>query len=182
MPTTILRPRASAANDKALAAASTSPSFWISGGEKERGEQQAGDTGALGVWRRPGAQPGRNPGQARGRTCLVGHVSPTPSRFVWSRPAQQAGWREDEDQDEDRKDDHVGPSNCDELPAQGLDQPDEDAAQHRAGDAANAAWDRRGKGPQARAIANEKARVVVVESEDQRRGAGQPLNRGRKRS
>ena len=58
-------------------------------------------------------------------------------------------------------------------PPSALDQPDDEAADHRAGDAADAAQHRRGEGPQPGRVADDEAGVVVVEAEDQRRRAGQ---------
>ena len=50
---------------------------------------------------------------------------------------------------------------------------DDDAADHRPGDAADAAQHRGGEGPQPGGIADDEAGEVVVEAEDQRRRAGQ---------
>ena len=59
------------------------------------------------------------------------------------------------------------------LAAERFDQPDQHAAQHRARDVADAAEHRRGEGAQPGGVADDEARVVVVEAEDQPGRAGE---------
>ena len=54
--------------------------------------------------------------------------------------------------------------NC---PPRTLDQPDHEAADHRAADAADAAQHRRGERPQAGSVADDEAGEIVVEAKDQ---------------
>ena len=54
-----------------------------------------------------------------------------------------------------------------------LDQPDQDAADHGARHVADPAQHRGGEGPQAGGVADDEARIVVVEAEDQAGRAGE---------
>src|SRR5215475_15962577 len=67
-------------------------------------------------------------------------------RLADHHPAEQAGGAEDEHDDQDREDDDVGPAGCQQLPAERLDQPNDDSAEHRAGYAADPAEDGGSKG------------------------------------
>src|SRR5204862_6415037 len=88
-------------------------------------------------------------------------------------PPEQARRPEHQDKDQDGKDDHIGPAGRYELSAEGFDEPDGNAPDHGARDAADAAEDRRGEGPEAGGVTDNVAREVVIEAEDQARGAGQ---------
>src|SRR5215468_5248163 len=93
-------------------------------------------------------------------------------RLADHHAAEEAGGAEDEHDDQDREDDDVGPAGRQQLSAEGLDQADDDAAQHRPGDAADPAEDRRRESAQARGVPDHVAREVVVEAEHQPGGAG----------
>ena len=58
-------------------------------------------------------------------------------------------------------------------PPSDFDQPDQHAAQHGARNVADAAEHRRGEGSKAGGIADDEARIIVVEPEDKPGGAGQ---------
>src|SRR5215831_20674726 len=102
-----------------------------------------------------------------------GLSSSAMSRFCWGGAAEQARGHKDEDEDQDRKDDHIGPAHRDQLAAQSFDQPDQQTAEHRSRDAADTAQHRRGEGAQTRRVADDEARVVIVKAKDQRRRPGQ---------
>src|SRR5215469_4823062 len=66
-------------------------------------------------------------------------------RFRWRGAAEQSRGHKDEHENQDRKDDHIGPPHCDQLAAQSFNQPDQQTAEHRSGDAADPAQHRRRK-------------------------------------
>src|ERR1041385_2214243 len=78
------------------------------------------------------------------------------------RPADEAAWGGNQHQDKDRKDDGVGPAHFEEMAAEALDEPDQNAADHRAGDAADAAEHGRRERPEAGRIADDEAGEVVI--------------------
>src|SRR5262245_56079447 len=80
---------------------------------------------------------------------------------------EQAGWPKHEHDDQDRENDHVRPTDGQVLTAEGLDEPDDDTAEHRTGNAADAAEHGCGKSPKAGRIADTVVGVVIVEPEDQ---------------
>src|SRR6266568_780326 len=128
----MLRPSASAAKVSALAAESMSASLgWMIGKRIASAKTMVASEREL----RCGAI--RATGPAR-RIQLK--VSPTvigmDSGSGRGGAAEQAARHENEHQDEDREDDHVGPAGGEEMAAQALDETDQDAAHHRAGDAA----------------------------------------------
>src|SRR5436853_502903 len=159
----MLRPSASAAKVSALAAESISASLGWTIGKRiasantivasER-ELRCGAIRAIGTARR--SQPMLSP-------TVIGMRSGSGRRGA----AEKAARHEDEHQDEDRKDDDVGPPGGEEMAAQALDEADQYAADHRAGDAADAAQHRGGERPQTRGIADDEAGEIVVETEDQ---------------
>src|ERR1700712_1809076 len=67
------------------------------------------------------------------------------SGFVRGDAAEQAGRTEHQDQYENREDDYIGPGIGDELAAHCLDQADDDAAKHGAGNVAYTAQHRGGE-------------------------------------
>src|SRR6516164_10382537 len=167
----MLRPSAKAAKASALAAESMSASFWLTSGNSSAAAvtpKTASRTRARGETRASG----RARLNALPRAAF-GTPTPAISGFRRDGAAEEAGRDKDENQNQDRKDDHVGPPHGDQLAAQGLDQPDQDASNHGARHAADAAEHRGGKGPQSRCVADDEARVVVIEAEDQRRRPGQ---------
>src|SRR5437868_13456409 len=139
----MLRPSASAAKVSALAAASMSPSLrWAIGNRIAAPNRQAiamrcqvcGATRVNGPARRS---------QVKVSPTVIAAGSGAGRRGA----AEQAARYEDQHQDQEREDDHVGPARRKEMTAEALDKPDQDAADHRPGDAANAAQDRRGERP-----------------------------------
>src|SRR6266545_996748 len=129
----MLRPRASAAKVRALAAASMSPSFrWAIGNRMAAPKRQAiamrcqvcGVTRAIGPARRS---------QVKVSPTVIGANSGSGRRGA----AEQTARHEDEHQDQDRKDHHVGPAGREEMAAKALDEADQETVEHRAGDAAD---------------------------------------------
>src|SRR5215469_17885925 len=110
-----------------------------------------------------------------------GLSSSAMSRFRWRGAAEQARRHKDQHEDQDRKDDHIGPAHCDQLAAQSFDQSDQQTAEHRPRDAADAAQHRRRKRTQPRRIADDEARVIVIEAKDQRRGPSQRRSKEERR-
>src|SRR5579862_7567873 len=150
-PTTILRPRANTAKAQALAAASISPPLRSISGRNMR----AIATSSTIALRRRSAEMRCNAGAVALPASAFwpsDWVTSPSSGLARHEAAQQAVGLEHEDQDQDREDNHVGPSRRDELSAQGLDEPDDDAAQHRPRNTADAPQDGRGEGPEARGV------------------------------
>src|ERR1700722_1570948 len=179
MPTTMLSPKANAANDSAFAAESTSASLRIKIGNKTAA------TVTIATATRPrrcGAI--HCTGEARSKKAKVsapmvprrGSAGSDPaitSRTRRSSTAEQPSWREHKHKHQDREDDHIGPAHREDLAADRFDQADQDAADHRPGNAADAAQHGGGEGPQAHGIADDEAGEIVVEPEDQGSRAGQ---------
>ena len=69
---------------------------------------------------------------------------------------------------------------CEVLAAERFDEADHHAAEHGARDVADAAEHRGGEGPQARRVADQVARIVVIEPEDQTGRSSQRRARGRR--
>src|SRR5712691_7645587 len=85
---------------------------------------------------------------AGSESCGVSGASVT-SHLLRSRYAEDAGGPDQEEDDQDPEDDHVLVGGRPVADREGLGEPDRDAAQHRAWDAADAADDCGGKGDQA---------------------------------
>src|SRR5437588_10311184 len=126
----MLSPRASAAKVSALAAASMSPSLrWAIGNRIAAPNRQAiamrcqvcGETRVSGPARRS---------QVKVSPTVIGAKS-GPGR---GGAAEQTARHEDEHQDQDREDDHVGPARREEMAAEALDEADQHTTDHRAGD------------------------------------------------
>src|SRR6201996_7573430 len=100
------------------------------------------------------------------RAVIVAMTSSFDSGFVGGNAAEQTGRAKDENQNQDREDDDVGPCGGDELAAHRLDQADDDAAKHGARDVANAAQDGGGEGTQAGGEADDEAGEVVIQTKD----------------
>src|SRR5260370_10484030 len=165
----MLRPSASAAKVSALAAESMSASLrWAIGNRIAAPARQAIAMRSQ-VWRWIRASGPLRRSQVK--------VSPTviaaKSGACCGSAAEPSARHKDQYQQQDREDDHIGPAGREEMAAKALDEADQDAADHRAGDAADAAQDRGAEGAQPRRVADDEAREVVVEAEDQRRRAGQ---------
>src|SRR6516164_832027 len=92
--------------------------------------------------------------------------------FRGSRASEQTGRPEDQDQHQDREDDHISPSHLEILPSERFDEADQHAAQHGARQIADAAEHGRGEGTQARSVADGEIGIIIVEAEDEARGAG----------
>src|SRR5579884_4493507 len=169
----MLSPSARAAKASAFAAASMSASLpWTIGNNTAAVSMRAAPRCARsrGGNRASGISAGAFAARAEPATPKRGGLPISAiSGFGRACPAQQAGRRKDENEHEDREDDDVGPAHRDQLAAEGLDQSDQDAADHGAGDAADAAEDGRRERPQPGRVADDKARIVVIEAEDQRR-------------
>src|SRR5258708_15275885 len=91
------------------------------------------------------------------RVCSRGGlVMGVGSGFGRRRAAEEPGGAEHQHQNQDREDDHVGPAHGDELAAQGFDEADQQPAQHRAGDVADAAENGGGEGPEPRGVADDE--------------------------
>src|SRR5665213_3806535 len=167
MPTTILRPRASAANDSAFAAESTSASLRITIGNstaatvtiatRTRG-RISGAIHCTGEARRRKAKVSAPIAPRRG----AAGSDPVTSRTRRGSTAEQPRGHEDQHQHQDREDDDVDPAHLENLTAQRLDQADQDAADHGPGDTADAAQHGRGESPEAGAVVDDEARVVVI--------------------
>src|SRR5207249_6121963 len=78
-----------------------------------------------------------------------------------------------QDEDQNGKDDYVRPAGGYELSAERFDEPDHDAPDHGARDAADAPENRRGEGLEAGGVTDHIPREVVIEAEDQAGAAGQ---------
>src|SRR5579883_1586080 len=152
-PTTMLRPSARMANEPALAAASTSPPS----------RRPTGAPGAPGAARRSL----RRRAWARRRPCASG--------LLRRGQAEETRRPQDEHDDQDGKDDDVGPAHGEHLPSHRLDETDHEPPDHRAGDVTDAAEHRRGTRAQAGRVPDDEARVIVVQAEDQ---AGRSRERG----
>src|SRR5271166_669663 len=151
MPTTMLSPSASAAKASALAAESMSASLCTTTGKRSAivaAQTMTSRPDSLTVPKR------------------------TISRFCRRGAAEETGRREDEHQDQDRENDHIGPAHGDQLTAQRFDQPDQYAAHHRAGDAADATQHGRREGSQPGGVADQETGEIVIETKDQPGGAG----------
>src|ERR1700733_3335143 len=178
MPTTMLRPRASAAKDSALAAESTWASLRITIGTSTAA------TGTIAT-RTRGRISGEIhcTGEARRRKAKVSAPivprrgaagsDPITSRTRRGSTAEQPRGHEHQHEHQDRENDDVDPPHLENLAAQRLDQADQDAADHGPGDAADAAEHGGGEGSKAGAVADDEARVVVIEAENERRRTGQ---------
>src|SRR5262249_35522337 len=177
----MLRPSASMAKARALAAASMSPSL-----PSIRGNSNANSSRAARNARRPAVPLRRSlsvESTLAGRLCGgdAERISSADlslkacSRLRWRRAAEKAGRAEHEHQDQDREDDDVGPAHRKILAAEGFDQSDRHASEHRSGNVTDAAKHRGREGAQAGGIADDEARVVVVQAEDQ---AGSASKRG----
>src|SRR5580700_4108320 len=131
----MLSPSASAAKVSALAAASMSPSLrWAIGNRIAAPKIQAiamrcQVCGAIRV-----SGPARR-SQVKVSPTVIGANSGAGRRGA----TEQTARHKDEHQDQDREDDHVGPARREEMAAEAFDQADQHAADHCAGDAADAA-------------------------------------------
>src|SRR5258708_13852718 len=164
----MLRPSASVAKAVALAAASRSPSF-----VSIRGKISAStsNTSATPRWRSLlSTWPQKLPKTPLVRS-LVGVVVMARSRLAGREAPEDTRGTEHQHQHQDREDDHVGPAHLEVLAAERFNEPDQDAAQHGAGDVADPAQHRRREGSEACRIADDEAGVVVVETEDHAGGA-----------
>src|ERR1700704_5742283 len=160
----MFRPSARIAKASALATASMSPSLLSISGKAN----PAAAIAATAI-RRPAGLPRRSREAASGlgASSGVAVIRSGPARRC---AAENPGRAEHQDENQDREDDDVGPADRDELAAQRLDEPDQDAAEHGARDVADPAEHRRGERPQARRVADDEAGIVVIEAEDQAGG------------
>src|SRR5579871_1019970 len=159
-PTTMLRPRANTAKAQALAAASMSPPLRSISGRN----MSAMATRTTITLRRRSAGMRRHIDPVIPPVCAfcpTDWVKFPSSGLARHEATQQAVGPEHENKDEDREDDDIGPACRNELAAQGLDEPDDDAAQHGARNAADAAQNRRREGPEACRVADDVAGEVV---------------------
>src|SRR5438552_4353541 len=154
----MLRPRASAAKVRALAAASMSPSLrWAIGKRIAAPNRQAiamrcqvcGETRVSGPARRS---------QVKASPTVIAANSGAGRRGA----AAQTARHEDEHRDQDREDDHVGPASREKMTAEALDEADQHTTDHRTSDAADTAQHRRGERAQPRRVANNEAGEIVV--------------------
>src|SRR5215472_3749457 len=163
----MLRPSARIANAVALAAASMSPSFPSINGKRIAARKSTSPTlschSSLSIRSQMPVMPLRR--------VSAGAVMRVRSRFGGGGAAHEAGWSEHQHQHEDREDDHVGPTHLEVLAAQRFDKADQNSAEHGTRDVADAPQHRRGEGAKPRGVADDEARVIVVEAEDQARCA-----------
>src|SRR5882757_1540406 len=162
----MLRPSARIAKASALAAASTSPSL-----RSISGKANAATAIAATAIRRPAGLRTRSRKATSGGLGASSGVAVIQSGPARRRAAENPGRAEHQDENQDREDDDIGPADREELAAQRLDEPDQDAAEHGARDVADPAEHRRGERPQARRVADDEAGIVVIETEDQAGGA-----------
>src|SRR5437660_3958957 len=154
----MLRPSASAAKVSALAAASMSPSLrWAIGNRIAAPKRQAiaircqvcGATRVSGPARRS---------QVKVSPTVIAANSGAGRRGA----AEQTARHEDEHQDQDREDDHVGPARREKMAPEALDKADQHTTDHRTSDAADTTQHRRGECPQPRRVADDEAGEIVV--------------------
>src|SRR5215472_370128 len=128
----MLRPSASVANASALAAASMLPSLPL-----RSGKTIAASNMTARPMRRDTASPKRSVSGATRlrRSVAIGDLS----GFAGRGAPEQPGGPKHEHQHQDRKDDHVGPPHRNKLSAEGLDEADDQSAQHGARNIADAA-------------------------------------------
>src|SRR5215472_8838053 len=121
----MLRPSARIANAQALAAASMSPPLRSMNGKAIAKRA----TMARIVGRRWVVASRRNWSPMAPPACAFARTDSVigPLRLADHHAAEQAGGAEHEDDDQDREDDDVCPSGRQQLSAEGLDQPDDDA-------------------------------------------------------
>src|SRR5215470_5493496 len=133
----MLRPRARMAKAQALAAASMSPPLRSMSGNATR----ARVTTVRMIRRRCVAVVRRQVLAMALPACAFAPADSVIARLRLAdhHPAEQAGGAEDEHDDQDREDDDIGPARRQRLSAERFDEPDDDPAQHRAGNAADAA-------------------------------------------
>src|SRR5437879_13042621 len=98
-------------------------------------------------------------------------VALTPSRLVGGRLAEESARTEDEDQDENREDDRVGPAGRDVLVAPRRQESDEESAERRARHVADATEHGGGEGAEARLVPHPPLADVVVHALDESGGA-----------
>src|SRR5262249_18416284 len=126
----MFRPSARIAKAQALAAASMSPPLRSISGKAMRARVMAVRIArrrcTAVVW--PIRLPMALPACAFARASSIGSL-----RLADHHAAEQAGGTEDQDDDQDREDNDIGPAGRQQLPAERLDEPDDDAAQHGPG-------------------------------------------------
>src|SRR6516162_169590 len=153
----MLSPSARAANDSAFAIASISASFLCRIGNKSAAAASMSTPPRARV---RGAIRAKAPARCR---CAPRPDLRAPASailgFGRGGAAEEAARRKHEDENQDRENDYVGPAHRNQLTAEALDQPDDEAADHRAGDAADAAEHGRREGPQAGRIADDETGV-----------------------
>src|SRR6516162_11609036 len=172
----MLRPSARAAKASALAAESMSASLPLMSGNSSAAAVTQTTARRVRVMLEFGRIAGIFARKAGPRPMVPiggGLSSSAMLRFRWRGAAEQARGHKDEHEDQDRKDDHIGPAHRDQLAAQSFDQPDQQTAEHCSRDAADTAQHRRRESSQPRRITDDEARVIVIEAKDQRRGPGQ---------